>query len=150
MKRFEFSLQYLADLHAARQQEAEQALSSALRKQADAQSLLMLLIDRRNRMVREVEQLTGCMKRTEWSEKIRYLQEFERQLGECRQAVDTARAVVQTCRDRLNEELKECRIIEKIEKGERARWAESVRQEEQKQMDELAAGRWFRQEVMES
>lgn len=149
MKRFTFSLQYLANLHAARQQQAEQALSAALNKLAESEGEQRVVLARRSRIVEEIEVLKGRMKRTEWSEKVRYMQEFDRQLAQCRQAILVAKKGARDCRDRLNEELKECRILEKIEKSERTHWRESVCREEQKQMDELAAGRWVRQEVME-
>lgn len=149
MKRFAFSLQYLADLHAARQQQAEQALSEAFQKQNEAEEKLQFVIGRRNRMVREIEALEGRVKRSEWSEKVRHVQDFERQVGQCRWAVQQALKVVEECRQRLNDELKECRILEKIEKSERTKWSEAMNREDQKQMDELAAGRWIRQEVTE-
>lgn len=146
MKKFSFSMQYLSDFRATKKQTAEQALATALKEQAEAEYLLKFLINRREHMVREVELIQGVIPRSTWSEKMRCLQEFERRISERRHELLQRNEQVQHCREVLKNEVKECRILENIEKSERSRWSESMRVEEQKLMDELAAGRWFRRE----
>ncbi len=146
MKRFAFSMQYLADIHAAKEQAAEQALVSAIKEQANAESVLSVLMGRRAELAGEIGGIHGVVQRSEWSEKIRYVQGYERKIlqsrGELRRLVEK----VQRCRNVLKEEMKERRVMEKLEKNERCCWSETVKYEEQKQMDELASSRWFRQE----
>ena len=146
MKRFAFSMQYLTDLHDARQQAAEQALGAAQQVLSEVQLQLQTLNAQRGELVAEIEQISGVVRRTAWSEKVRYLQEFDRRIHGCREKLRQAREAVEKCRDELNEEMKQINIMEKLERNERYRWSEELRQAEQKQMDEIAASRWFRRE----
>lgn len=148
MKQFSFSMQYLADFHAAREQAAEQALSSALKEQVEAECVLQRLMDRRAELAGEIGKIHGIVRRSEWSEKMRYVQGYERRIVQHRGELGQLTEKVQRCRDLLKEEMKQRRVLEKLEKNERCRWSEAVQYEEQKQMDELAASRWFRQEEL--
>lgn len=146
MKRFNFSMQYLSDFRTAKKQRAELALMAAMKAVSEAEYVLQFLIGRRENLVRDIEEIQGLIQRTIWSEKMRYLQEFDRRITERRRELYRLKENVRLCRKALKDEMKECRILENIEKSERMRWNEEMQHEEQKQMDEIAASRWFRRE----
>lgn len=145
MKKFRFSMQYLLDVCAAKEQAAEHALAAAARRQSDTERQLQALRERRAQQVAVLENTTGMMPRSRFSEKVRGISFVQRELDEQVHLLKERIRQTEECRAALKREVMARRMLEKLKEGERRAWSEAVRQDEQKQMDELAAGRWFRQ-----
>lgn len=146
MKRFSFSLQYLLDVHSAREQAAEHALQTAVKQMVEADRAMVATCEARGRLVKEMERLSGIVKRSELAAYARGMDAYDREhsariseLHQCEERVDR-------CRTRLRTEMTSRCTFENLSDREREEWAEAAQVAEQKLMDEMAIGRWHRQE----
>ncbi|MBN2683836.1 MAG: flagellar export protein FliJ [Pontiellaceae bacterium] len=146
MKRFTFSLQYLLDAHASKEQAAEQALQHAIRRQMDAEDALSVAEAVRARQTRAIEQLTGVVKRSDLAAHMRSIEGSDQHIARLKGCLKRCEADVRECRSTLQREMTARRTFEKMCEREQESWSEEVLYAEQKQMDELAVGRWSRQE----
>lgn len=146
MKKFSFSFQYLLDARRAKEQAAEQALLKAVRKQAEVELALLKMKQDRERQVKVLEQMSGVVRRSEFSAYIRNVDRLQRELDVLENDVRKYAEQVETCRTTLRNEMISRQILENLRERERSDWAEAFQSEEQKMMDELAVARWSRQE----
>ncbi len=146
MKRFAFSLQYLLDAHSSKEQAAEQALQHAIRRQMEAEDALSAAEAVRARQIRSMEQLTGVVKRSDLGTHMRSIEGCDQKIARLKGNLKRCEAEVRECRSTLQREMTARRTLEKLCEREQESWMEEVMYAEQKQMDELAVGRWSRQE----
>jgi flagellar export protein FliJ len=145
MKKFFFSLQYLLDVCAAKEQAAEYALAAAAKQQADAERHLQALNQRRETRVVVLENTTGQMPRSKFSEQVRGVSLIQRDIEDQRGILEQRIRNTERCRAALQREVMARRVLEKLKERERRTWGEAMQKDDQKQMDETAAARWFRQ-----
>jgi flagellar export protein FliJ len=146
MKKFRFSMQYLLDVCVAKEQAAEYALAAATRQQADAERDVQLLSQRREQQVGVLEKTIGQMLRSKFSEKVRGVSLIQLSIDEQKKVVEQRIRHTDHCQEVLKREVMARRVLEKLKEREQRAWGDAAQKDEQKQMDELAAGRWFRQE----
>ncbi len=145
MKKFRFSMQYLIDVCAAKEQAAEYALAAATKQQMDTERRIQELSQRREQQVTVLENTTGQMPRSKFSEKVRGISLIQRDMDMQHEILEQRVRETEQCRAALKREVMARRMLEKLREREQRTWSDTIRQDEQKQMDELAAGRWFRQ-----
>jgi flagellar export protein FliJ len=149
MKRFTFSLQYLLDVHKAREKAAEQAMVQAMKEHADMERKVQSVQMRRLAKIKEVESIRGVVRRSDYSASIRHIGELQKEVERLKAAANKLLAKVEERRAALRKEMMSRKMLEKLGDKERADWEEMVRFEEQKVMDEVASGRFARQESAE-
>ncbi|MBN2164452.1 MAG: flagellar FliJ family protein [Pontiellaceae bacterium] len=148
MKKFAFSLQYLLDAHAAREQAAEQALQLAIRERIDAERGLEKVQAARGRQVVAMEKISGVVKRGDLATLVRNLEIYDREVTLWESQCAARNKAVENCRNDLRKERTARLQLENLCEREREEWVAEMQVMEQKQMDETAAGRWHRQEMM--
>ncbi|MDZ8117284.1 flagellar export protein FliJ [Pontiella agarivorans] len=147
MKKFSFTFQYLLDAHRAKEQAAEHALRMAGSALAEAEQALAAMSETGARQTRALEQMTGVVRPLDYSIYRESVDFIHQQIAALKQVCSSKAEAVEECRAALRKEVTSRRILENLCDRERVEWAEALRAEEQKQMDELAVVRWSRQEV---
>lgn len=145
MKKFEFSFQYLLDAHKAREQAAEHALHTAIKEEALAKQELARVEQERTRQVEVIAGMNGVVNRTQYAIYLRGIDAAQRTIAECHVRVKRCSAEICKQRQALHEEMKRRKVLEHLREREREEWQLEAQSEAQKQMDELAVGRWARQ-----
>lgn len=146
MKKFAFSFQYLLDAHSAKEQAAEHALQLANKQKIDAEKTLQSLEETRQWQVAAMAQMSGVVKRSDYAAYMRSLDGIDRVIVD---AIDTIHSYSRLVNDRrlaLKKEMTARKVLENLCEREREEWIDNLQREEQKQMDELAVGRWNRLE----
>jgi flagellar export protein FliJ len=147
MKKFSFTFQYLLDAHSAKEQAAEHALRMASAALTEAERAFNAMSETSMRQTKVLEQMTGVVRPLDYSICRGGLEFIHQQMVALKQTCSSQAEAVEKSRVALRKEVTSRRILENLCKRERSEWAEALKVEEQKQMDELAVVRWSRQEV---
>ena len=145
MKKFDFSFQYLLDAHKAREEAAEHALHTAMKERLEARQTLEERQAYRARQVAVLQTKTGVVNRPEYATYLRSIDAIQRDMESMQQTIARFDDQILACRKTLKEEMTSRKVMENLREREREEWALDMQVEEQKQMDELAVGRWSRQ-----
>lgn len=145
MKKFDFSFQYLLDAHQAREEAAEHALHTVMKEQVAVKELLQQRHEFRAKQVEVVQGMTGILNRADFAAYIRCIGSVERELTDLQGAIARFDLQITELREKLREEMTSRKVMENLRDREREEWASEMQIEDQKQMDELAVGRWSRQ-----
>ena len=148
MKKFAFSLQYLLDAHAAKEQAAEQALQRAIRSRMEAEQALVQIQQARRRQVGAMEKLSGIVSRNELAAHLRNMDVYDRDVRAGEEKCAKRNEAVENFRVEYRKQRTARKQLENLCEREREEWVAEMQIAEQKQMDEAAAGRWHRQEMM--
>jgi len=146
MKKFAFSFQYLLDAHSAKEQAAEHALQLANKQKIGAEKTLQSMEETRRCQVTAMAKMSGVVKRADYAAYMRSLDGIERGIIDAVRAIDSYTQLVDERRIALKEEMTARKVLENLCDREREEWMNHLLCEEQKQMDELAVGRWNRLE----
>lgn len=147
MKKFEFSFQYLLDVHRAKEQAAEYALHQSAKKLAEIERSLKTLAARREQQTAKFEKMSsGIVRRPDYAGYINSIGSIQRELASMERVRSKQHEAVERFRAALHKEVSSRRVLENLCEREHVEWAENLQREEQKQMDELAITRWGRRE----
>jgi flagellar export protein FliJ len=145
VKKFSFSFQYLLDAHKAREQAAEHALHTAIKEETLAKQELEKTIKFRAQQVAVLERMSGVVKRSDYAIYLRGIEAVQRELDGIQKLICQYAEKIEEQREALRQEMTRRKVLENLREREQEEWAQTVQSEAQKQMDELAVGRWSRQ-----
>lgn len=140
MKRFVFSMQKLLETKEALEEAAQRRLANAIR----ALELSREELCKMNSMLNDITcKIDGLMRAKETDKHgilvhSRYKSLLEGMIRRQENAVEGHKRDVELLREKLNKAMAERKSLESLKNIERKRWAEDVRREEQKSLDEVS------------